>query len=185
MPSKRLLQLMILAVPLLFFAGCAAPVISSQIRSEATPNLSFPIAHQNVETYKGATVIWGGVIIETENQPQGSEIVVLETPLHSDERPMGATHTQGRFIARTSKFLDPVVYRKGRRITVAGTITGEETRPLGKTEYTYPIIQIKQVHLWRRELVVYPPSSYYWGWGWGWPGPWYWPYGWDYNYQWR
>ena len=40
--------------------------------------------------------------------------------------------------------------KKGKEITLAGEIVGKETKPLGKTEYTYPVVLVKQLHLWKR-----------------------------------
>jgi outer membrane lipoprotein len=124
-------------------------------------------------------VIWGGSIIQTLNTKEGTEVLVLETPLGYEERPEARKYSQGRFMAKTPKYLDPEVYRPGRRVTVAGEIIGKEARPLGNTEYIYPVVMIKEIRLWERyRAYAYP---YYWygpGW-WGWPygyGYYWWPY---------
>ena len=86
------------------------------------------------------SVIWGGRIVETIPQPEGSETIVLETPLDYEEMPEAAKYSQGRFIAKSSKLLDPEIYKKGMKITLAGEVIGKETRPLGKAQYTYPVV---------------------------------------------
>ena len=113
-------------------------------------------------------MLWGGEIIETVNVQGGSEMIVLDTPLDYQERPERARYSRGRFVAKSSKFLDPAIYKKGKEITLAGEIVGKETKPLGKTEYTYPVVLVKQLHLWKRPYYgrYYP----YWG------GPYYGPY---------
>jgi len=95
----------------------------------------------------------------------------LETPLGCGERPKGRRYSQGRFIAKTPRYLDSEVYKPGRRGTVAGEIIGREIKPLGNTEYTYPMVMVKEVHLWRKYRVYANPYPYYW---YG-PGSW-WPY---------
>ena len=48
--------------------------------------------------------------------------------------------SEGRFLMLADKYLDPYVYRKGKRITVAGEILGEKTKPLGELDYRYPLL---------------------------------------------
>lgn len=172
-----------LGLLLLVLSGCA-PVISPQIRQEAAKAPPFSAVAQNPTAHKGSMVVWGGSILQTENYPKSTQILVLEIPLGYDRKPKAEENSQGRFIAETPRFLDPAIYRKGMRITVAGEVVGTQTRPLDKTEYTYPVIRIREIHLWKEQRVVYPPP-YYWGhwnyyrgpWGWyGWPyyRPYYW-----------
>jgi outer membrane lipoprotein len=164
-----------LLLGMVFISGCAYP-ISRELREEARENLTFSSVFQNPTAYTGAIVIWGGTIISTLNRPAGTEVTVLEIPLDSMERPEAETHSHGRFIAKVSKFLDPAIYRPGRGVTVAGEIIGKETQPLGEITYTYPVIVIKQIYLWRQRSHWIPPG-YYWPTG-DWPYYPFWPYGW-------
>ena len=160
--------------------GCAYP-ISTEVRQQVTEDVTFPMVLQNPDAYKGDIVLWGGEIIETVNLQGGSEIIVLDTPLDYQERPEGARYSRGRFVAKTPKFLDPAIYKKGGKITLAGQIVGKEAKPLGKTEYAYPVVLVKQLHLWRR--THYGPYHPYWGWPYDdyWvPGYYYWPYHWGF-----
>jgi outer membrane lipoprotein len=132
---------------------------------------------KNPTGYTGSVVIWGGSIIQTLNTKEGTEVLVLETPLGYEEEPEGTRYSRGRFIAKTQQYLDPEIYKEGRKVTVAGEIVGKEVKPLGSTEYNYPVVMIKEIHLWRRYRVYAYPYPYYW-YGPGW-GPWpydYWPY---------
>jgi outer membrane lipoprotein len=164
---------------LLLSSGCAYP-ISKELRQEAKESPSFITILQNPTAYVGSMVVWGGSIIQTLNAKEGTDILVLETPLGYEERPESTRYSRGRFIAKTSGYLDSEIYKPRRKITVAGEITGKETRPLGNTEYTYPVVMIKQIHLWRRHRVYvspYPYSPYGPGWWGSWPygyyGSWY------------
>jgi outer membrane lipoprotein len=174
----------LLGLFLLFLWGCAYP-ISKELRQEAKGSPTFAMVLQDPTAYTGSVVIWGGSIIQTLNAKEGTEILVLEAPLGYEGMPEGTRYSQGRFIAKTPKYLDPEIYKPGRRITIAGEIVGKEIRPLGKTEYAYPVAVIKEIHLWGRHRVYVYPSPYYW-YGPGWWGPW--PYGgwgyWDDRDEW-
>jgi outer membrane lipoprotein len=65
---------------LILFSGCTP--ISKELRAQADRTVSFQQVFQNPEAYKGKTVIWGGEIIETIHQKEGTTlIVVLQRPL--------------------------------------------------------------------------------------------------------
>ncbi|HSR13944.1 MAG TPA: Slp family lipoprotein [Thermodesulfobacteriota bacterium] len=128
-------------------AACAYP-ISKQFREEARKDATFPAVFQNPSAYSGSVVIWGGEIIEVTNTREGTEMIMLETPLNYTEEPRGPRYSQGRFIARTNEFLDPSVYKAGRKVTLAGQVVGEETRRVGQADYRYPVIRMLQVVLW-------------------------------------
>jgi outer membrane lipoprotein len=162
----------LLAVSLSLFAGsmCVTKPIAKQYREEAkAEDLTFAMVLQDPDAYVGNTVLWGGDIIATANTKEGTRIVVLETPLNWQERPESAQGSQGRFIAMSAKFLDPAIYKKGRKITMAGVVAGKEALPLGNMTYTYPVVTVKQLHLWERR--PHYVNSPYWGlgpyWGWG------------------
>jgi len=160
--SNRLLFFIVIACFFLF-SGCAH-VISKDIRNKADPSLTFQKVIQNPIIYKGKTVVWGGEIIETLNQKNGTtEIEVFQIPLDSRDAPKASNASEGRFLILVNKYLDPYLYRKGRRITVAGEILGEKIQPLGEMDYRYPLILSKQIHLWG-EYYYYPyPYHYPWG----------------------
>ena len=46
---------------------------------------------------------------------------------------------------------------------MAGEILGKDTRVLGKSEYTYPVVLVKQLHLWKK--------AYYKDYEWPWYAP--------------
>jgi outer membrane lipoprotein len=180
MAHRKFPRPLLLGLLLLLLSGCAYP-ISRELRQEAKESPPFIVILQNPTAYVGSAVVWGGSIIQTLNTKEGTDILVLEIPLGYEERPEGTRYSRGRFIAKTPGFLDSEIYKPGRKITVAGEIIGKETRPLGKTEYTYPVVMIKQIHLWRRHRVYVYPYPYYW-YGPGWWRPW--PYGYGDWYYW-
>jgi outer membrane lipoprotein len=158
---------------LFLISGCAYP-ISKEWRKEAKKDLTFLTVIQNPDAYVGDIVIWGGLIIKTLNPPDGAELLVLENPLESNEFPDTKT-TYGQFIAKSSTFLDPVIYQRGRMVTVAGEIIGKRVEPLGVMKYTYPLIRIKQLYLWEKERPPWEPPAYH-GWEWNFYAPFFSPY---------
>ncbi|MHB8173864.1 MAG: Slp family lipoprotein [Nitrospirota bacterium] len=154
-----------------FASSCAYP-ISQRYRRQAKPGLTFAMVYRNPGAYKGDVVIWGGMIIKTVNSGKGSEIYILETPLHYGERPEPMEYSEGRFIAGTRSYMDPLVYRRGKMVTVAGEVVGfkQIINQDDKLAYSYPVIQIRELTLWRKRRYYNPYYPY------GWYGP-YWGYG--------
>lgn len=159
----------------LFLASGCVHVISSEVRQAVKKDPSFPVVLQDPDSFRGEMVIWGGVIIETQNLTDGTSLIILETPLDSQGFPEDAEYSRGRFMARTSAYLDPEVYKKGRKVTMAGEVVGKEARALGETQYAYPVLSVRELHLWKEPERVYgwPYGPYYWG-----PPLWYWDWWW-------
>jgi outer membrane lipoprotein len=156
------LQGIFLLIVFLFLTGCAH-VISKDLRIKAQPPLTFKEAFQNPDAYRGRTVIWGGDIVKTINQKDGTTLIeVFQRPLGWKEEPKVGPASGGRFLVLAEKYLDPYIFRKGRKITVAGEILGVQIRPLGEMDYRYPLLSSLQIYLW---------SEYYDS-----PGPYYYPY---------
>lgn len=172
----------LLALGLGLLEGCGH-VVSSELRAMAREDLTFPMVLADPERYQGEVVIWGGVIIETENRPEGTTLVILETPLDREGAPRDAEFSRGRFLARTHSFLDQAVYRQGRKVTVAGEIVGQEVRRVGEVPYGYPLLSVREIHLWREVVRGWAPA-YHWGPYWYWWDP-YWPWWPGWGFYWR
>jgi outer membrane lipoprotein len=174
-----------LALSMAALWGCTH-VISSEIRATAREDLSFPMVLADPERYHGETVIWGGVILETLNKPDGTTLVILETPLDWEGAPRDEEFSRGRFMARTESFLDEAVYRHGRKVTLAGQVAGREVQPVGEVPYGYPVLSIREIHLWRETVGAWVPA-YPWGPYWYWGGPyWHWEWWWPgWGMRWR
>jgi outer membrane lipoprotein len=165
---KQNLYPTLLCIALMYFAitGCAGP-ISREVRKEADENLEFRKVLENPPAFHGLVIIWGGVIIETVGRAGGSELYLWETPLDLAGKPKGREYAEGEFIAKTNEFLDSELYTRGRKVTVAGEIVGEEPGTYQGSPYVFPVVKIKEVHLWKKEV-----PSVQWDWG---ETPYYWP----------
>ena len=80
MNSKRWVWYLILTGVLLLPSACAQ-VMSSEVRAKARKDLSFSAVLANPEAYRGETVIWGGQVIDTLNEPGSTLIKILQIPL--------------------------------------------------------------------------------------------------------
>jgi len=155
----------------LLLAGLAACApVSQELRREAEASAPFSEIRKNPEKFKGAVVLWGGVIIETVNRQDSTSVRVMQTALDFQGRPTDLDRSEGRFIVVVDRFLDPDIFKKGRELTVGGEIAGSETHPIGEIRYVYPVVRASELKLWEQRI-PYPPY-YYDPWYWGPPYPW-------------
>jgi outer membrane lipoprotein len=163
---------------LIFLVSGCAHVISKDLRASSDLSLTLKQVLENPNAYRGKSVIWGGEIIQTVNQQDGTtQIEVFQRPLGWGEEPTNTVASEGRFLIIADKYLDPYLFQAGRKITVAGEIQGEQIKPLGKMDYRYPVLLSKQIYLWANYYYYpYPyPYYFYWpflgypysGWGYG------------------
>jgi outer membrane lipoprotein len=175
-PVKKFL---LLFSSFLLVTGCAH-VISEESRNLVDPTIHFQNLRTDPDSYVGKYVMLGGVIAGVQNRKDGSQLEVVQSPLESDDLPEEVSHSSGgRFLATTSRFLDPIVYKAGRRVTMVGQVQGKKTLPIDQIEYTYPIISIREIHVWSKsdlQQPQYPPPGYYYDpfWFWGPPYPYRW-----------
>ena len=156
---KNQLQWFLLFLFVLVLSGCAH-VISKDLRIKSDPSLTLAQVRQNPDAIKGKMVVWGGEIIETVNQKDGTtQIEVFQRPLGWRGKPKDTTYSEGRFLILADKYLDPYVFRRGKKTTVAGEIIGAKIKPLGEMDYRYPIVSSKQIYLWPE--YYYQPYPYY------------------------
>ncbi len=150
---------------LILFA--CAPVLNKELMKEGERNVSLDQLRANPDPYKGKLYILGGVIVETRFVQNGSQLEVLSLPVDSSGDLDDSAHGRGRFLAvypRENGLLDPMVYKKGREVTLAGTFLEARKSKIDDMEYVYPAFEIRQVHLWEeRRDYAYPfyPYPYY------------------------
>ena len=159
---KRIVMLVVVLVAAASVSGCT--VISQNRMDEAIKDVPFPQLLQNTDRYEGETVILGGRVIEVRNQADRTLVVVLQTPLGFGQEPKDADRSKGRFMLRSDQFLDPEVFEKGRPLTVAGRVVGTQRETIGEDPYTYPVLEVLEIHLWETEeerYRNYPYHPYY------------------------
>jgi outer membrane lipoprotein len=129
------------------FTACSSG-ISQQAREQVTYNGPFAAVQKTPEKYRGEILLLGGKVIKISNQEGASELIVLELNLGNQDRPRDNDQSQGRFLIRSTRFIDPAIFPPGTLITVVGRLQGSETRLIGKMRYTYPVIEPIETKKW-------------------------------------
>jgi outer membrane lipoprotein len=156
----------------LALSACAT---TSEGPLESDHTIQFAQIKNSPDSFKGQTAVLGGEVLTAKRLKDGTRIEVLQLPLNSSQVPVAdLTQSQGRFLAVQREFLDPATIPHGTRITVTGELAGSQTMPLDETEYTYPIIEVRDLKVWPQmaEAPIYPVRPYpyyypYWGPMWG------------------
>ena len=153
---RTLLLIMLIFMINVFYSCASREVISKEIKAEAE-RVSFKTLAQQTDRYKGKTVILGGYIIETKNFAGKSTMTVLQTPLVGGEEPVSKGRAEGGFILSYEGHLEPEVYEKGRRTTVAGKVAGLADKGANCPS---PCLQLeyRQIYLW--PMYESPSASY-------------------------
>lgn len=139
----------------LFLLAAACSVISRDIRADCDTSVSFDVLLHEVESYTGRNLLLGGYILRTRNIDDQTIITVLQAPLAFRDEPRPRDHSQGRFIVYHPGFLDPQVYGKDRKITVAGTLLGKTVEKLENSDVIYLRIENRQLYIWPAYDVYY------------------------------
>ncbi|KAF1709908.1 hypothetical protein CSC70_09455 [Pseudoxanthomonas kalamensis DSM 18571] len=169
-------RFLLLASGLLLLSACASvPQPLQGDFAQVSPRDSVASAQP------GATVRWGGSIIETVPGQDNTCFQLISRPLNNSGRPdSGASDaTDGRFIACRAGFYDPAVFAEGREITVIGRIDGYQDTKIGDYDYRLPRVTADVIYLWPEVSEVrtrYPYYDPFWGPYWGpyWGPRWWW-----------
>jgi len=179
----------LIALALLFFAACS-PVLNRELMRQGAREFSLAHLRETPEVFQGKLFILGGLIYETKLLEQGSQVEAIFVPVNSYGSLKYDSHLEGRFLATYPKskgILDPLIYKRGREITLAGEFIGLRKGRIDEMEYVYPLFDIKEIYLWDEKRDYYWPAYYpyytpyyypypylYDPWGRPYPGP-YWP----------
>ncbi|WP_299014639.1 Slp family lipoprotein [uncultured Photobacterium sp.] len=131
-----------------FVVGCASVPESLQTQSE-NPITDYRQVVAEPALAQGLEVRMGGIIAAITNQQHRTRIEIVSLPLTKDGRPMLDKKPQGRFVSYVDGFLEPLEYRPGRLLTVAGWVDGSEHGTVGEFNYTFPVIKVSGSQLWQ------------------------------------
>ncbi|AWL12297.1 putative lipoprotein YeaY [Saliniradius amylolyticus] len=159
---------------LLTLAGCASVPESIKV-SENQPLVDYSQATSAAKSHQDATARWGGVIAAIDNLEQQTRLEVVHYPLSSTGRPQEDEQSVGRFRVYVDGFLDPMVFKTGKAVTVVGQITGIEDGQVGEHKYRFPTLVSNSYYLWKPKREVETTTFSIWG-GYGWHGWHMWPY---------
>ena len=122
--------------------------ISRQARDQVTYTGPFAELQKHPARYRGTVVLLGGKVIETLVKEGATEMVVLQLDVGSRDRPLDNDQSQGRYLVRSTQFIDPALFPPGTLITVVGRLQGSESRPIGEMPYAYPLIEPAELKKW-------------------------------------
>ncbi len=126
----------------------ACTSLPQAIKNVRVVDIPYAQVTQNIDSYKDVPVRWGGVIIDVENEENLSLVQALFYPLNYLGRPQLDEPHGGRFVIKSTQFLDPVIYAKDKEITVVGTLNGSIERTVGKNVIQVPLLLSTVTHLW-------------------------------------
>jgi len=176
---------LILCVTLLALFSCS-PVLNREVMKEGVREFSLAHLRETPEAFQGKLFILGGLIVQTRLTGTGSQIEALSVPVDSYGYLRGTEYSQGRFLAlypKSKGILDPLVYKNGREITLAGEFVESRKGKIDEMEYVYPVFEIREIYLWDAKEHYGPPyydpffyrsPFLYDPWGWPYPDP-FWP----------
>jgi outer membrane lipoprotein len=137
-------------------AGCSA--ISPQLRATALPEIPLAILSGEAERFRDMTVVLGGYLLEVSPVTDHTRLTVLQAPLGFGDEPGRRDASQGRFVARFPGFLDPEVYSRERKVTIAGRIAGTVAVEIDATPRRLLLVEGQEIHLWLPPpLYIYSP----------------------------
>lgn len=171
------------AILSLMLTGCTT-IISEGSRKLVDTDADFAQLKGSPERYIGKHVMLGGRIASVKNSMEGSQIEIVQFDLTSSGRPEETFISNGRFLAKSSDYLDSMIFKRGMLITLVGEIKGKIIQRLDDMDYPYLVVSLREWYLWpesgwdRGEAYPFPPpvySPYYYGYGF--EPYWYRPYG--------
>ena len=147
--NTNMKNILVISITLLLLSGCA-PVLNKEHMTEGAREFQLSQLVETPEAFKGKLFILGGVIVETKLAEKGSLVEALYIPVSASGYLEDTSLHQGRFLAiysRSKGILDPMIYKKGRDVTIAGTFLEVRKGKIDDMEYTYPVFDVRQLYL--------------------------------------
>lgn len=121
---------------------------TAQVDPDLTPQRLAADAPDHVDQ----PVVWGGVIVASENLEDRTRLEVLAYPLDRSQRPRTGQPPRGRFLVEHPGYLETADYAPGRSLTVQGQVDEVVDGRIGEAAYRYPRVVPDDLHLWPRAV---------------------------------
>lgn len=141
---------------LMLLVPACGGVLSREALYRVNNELDYAQVKADPQAHEGVVLLLGGKIVENRATQGGSDLEVLRYTLGGRDMPRDPDEVSGRFMAKASRFLDPAIYEKGRLVTLAGALTGTETRSIGERPFVYLVFRIEEIYLWPEPYRSYP-----------------------------
>jgi outer membrane lipoprotein len=128
----------------LLLAGCAG----NGCRTAVGDRRITPAIAATAEIYVGRLVQWGGLLVETRNLKDRTELQVVGYPLDDCGRPRMNAPSIGRFIVSRPGYLETVDFRAGRLLTASGQVGAIRDDRGGGTHTRLPVLESFNPYLW-------------------------------------
>lgn len=147
---RRRAHRLALTSALFALAGCASMPASLNVRAVDAALAPLSVARRPT-AFIGREVRWGGIIIAVNNRARSTRIEILAYPLDRIGHPEVSGMPLGRFFAEVPGFLEPMIYRRGRAVTVVGRVRRVIHGRIGLAPYLFPDVAERALHLWPRQ----------------------------------
>ncbi len=145
----------------LLLVACSGSMPSRPIMGDRS--ISPQAAAEEITRTESLVIEWGGVIVETQNLEASSEIQIIAYPLRDNGKPDLDEPPIGRFIAINQGYLEYADYRKGRTITLSGSVAGIRQGKVGEADYSFPLLEPVEMQLWPLETASESQSRWRFG----------------------
>lgn len=145
---KPLSAYVVTSLFLFFLSGCSSN-IPKQISLAPTNDLQLNETQNQIENFANQEVRWGGEVVSVENHNDSSIIQIVQYPLNHYGKPITNQSSDGRFLAKTTEFIDPVVYKEGTLLTFTGTLDGEAIRKIDQKQLNMPVVNVSSMYKWQ------------------------------------
>jgi outer membrane lipoprotein len=126
-------------------------MMPKSVQSDQVVNIDMRQAQSDASCQKGKLVRWGGAIISNRSSNSGSRIEILAKQLSASARPSQSNDYIGRFIAESSSYIEPAIFKPGKSITILGEIMTCFKGKIDERDYVFPVVKIKGKHLWQEQ----------------------------------
>src|SRR4029078_4109071 len=146
-PVSVVLSMMFTAT--LCSACSGAKVIPPELAEQIDKSASFSEILASPQSYQGRTILLGGEVLASKRMQDGVELEMLQLPVRDDDDPPvdGRSESRGRFIAFDRGGGDPASFPPGTRLTLVGTVSGDDTRRLDESTDHYTTGDVKHMYI--------------------------------------
>lgn len=155
----------------LLLSGCAN--IPPSIKGNNLPDVqkNFLELKKTPNLYVEQQVRLGGMVLNVINQPNETLLEIAVLPLNYNAQPEIGEPYQGRLLAKSPSFLDPINFRN-HYVTVLGNLTGSHIGRVGNSSYQFITMDILGYQVWQEKTQVLPSPGFDYGIGPVWPANW-------------
>lgn len=139
---KGLLFILLLSA----LAGCSNLPKNTQL-NDGESNITYQHVLQYPHASMGHLAQWQGQIAAVHNMDKMSQIEIVYQKLDYQGKVID-DQSPGRFVANIPKYIEPMIYKAGRTITVKGHIAAMRSIMVDKMEQRVPTLNVEHFYLW-------------------------------------